>query len=135
MNQTRRPSMRARMRPRLAPLPPPPAIAVAGHRLHHRRRHPALRGSRRTVSTDTINTVLNADPTSFAPHEVKNADDYMASRLLFDTLVRRDENNKIVPGLATRWEITPTQGVFTIRERCHLLRRFPGHPEDRGPTP
>lgn len=68
------------------------------------------------ASTDTINTVFNADPTSFAPHEVKNADDYMASRLLFDTLVRRDENNKIVPDLATKWEITPTKGVFTIRE-------------------
>jgi peptide/nickel transport system substrate-binding protein len=67
------------------------------------------------VSTDTIRTVLNADPTTFAPVEVRNADDYMANRLLFSTLVRRDENNKIVPDLATKWDITPTQGTFTIR--------------------
>jgi peptide/nickel transport system substrate-binding protein len=67
------------------------------------------------VSTDTIRTVLNADPTSFAPVEVRNADDYMANRLLFSTLVRRDENNKIVSDLATKWDITPTQGTFTIR--------------------
>lgn len=66
-------------------------------------------------STDTIRTVLNADPTSFAPVEVRNADDYMANRLLFSTLVRRDENNKIVSDLATTWDITSTQGIFTIR--------------------
>jgi peptide/nickel transport system substrate-binding protein len=67
------------------------------------------------ASTDTIRTVLNADPTSFAPVEVRNADDYMANRLLFSTLVRRDENNTIVSDLATKWDITPTQGTFTIR--------------------
>lgn len=68
------------------------------------------------VSTDTINTVLSADPTSFAPVEVRNADDYMANRLLYSTLVRRDENNKIVSDLASKWDITPTQGTFTIRD-------------------
>lgn len=67
------------------------------------------------VSTDTIRTVLNADPTSFAPVEVRNADDYMANRLLFSTLVRRDENNQIVSDLATKWDVTPTEGTFTIR--------------------
>jgi peptide/nickel transport system substrate-binding protein len=67
------------------------------------------------VSTDTIRTVVNADPTSFAPVEVRNADDYAVNRLLFSTLVRRDENNKIVPDLATKWDVTPTQGTFTIR--------------------
>ncbi|MGO4610640.1 hypothetical protein AB4142_30375, partial [Variovorax sp. 2RAF20] len=60
------------------------------------------------ASTDTIRTVFNADPTTFAPVEVRNADDYMANRLLFSTLVRRDENNKIVSDLATKWDITPT---------------------------
>ncbi|WP_411374464.1 ABC transporter substrate-binding protein [Arthrobacter sp. MPF02] len=68
------------------------------------------------VSTDTIRTVVNADPTSFAPVEVRNADDYTFNRLLFSTLVRRDENNKIVSDLASKWEITPTQGTFTIRD-------------------
>ncbi|WP_427019264.1 ABC transporter substrate-binding protein (plasmid) [Pseudarthrobacter sp. P1] len=67
------------------------------------------------ASTDTIRTVFNADPTTFAPVEVRNADDYMANRLLFSTLVRRDENNKIVSDLATKWDITPTEGTFTIR--------------------
>lgn len=67
------------------------------------------------ASTDTIRAVVNADPTSFAPVEVRNADDYGINRLLFSTLVRRDENNQIVPDLATKWDITPTQGTFTIR--------------------
>ncbi|MDR7084180.1 peptide/nickel transport system substrate-binding protein [Arthrobacter ginsengisoli] len=67
------------------------------------------------VSTDTIRTVVNADPTSFAPVEVRNADDYAVNRFLFSTLVRRDENNKIVPDLASKWDITPTRGTFTIR--------------------
>ncbi|MCB5292988.1 ABC transporter substrate-binding protein [Arthrobacter sp. SO3] len=72
-------------------------------------------GAAGQASTDTIRTVINADPTSFAPVEVRNADDYGVNRLLFSTLVRRDENNKIVPDLATKWDITPTQGTFTIR--------------------
>ncbi|MBT2548863.1 ABC transporter substrate-binding protein [Arthrobacter sp. ISL-65] len=67
------------------------------------------------VSTDTIRTVVNADPTTFAPVEVRNADDFAFNRLLFATLVRRDENNKIVSDLASKWDITPTQGTFTIR--------------------
>ena len=67
------------------------------------------------ISTDTIRTVLSADPTSFAPVEVRNAYDYAVNRLLFSTLVRRDENNKIVSDLASKWDITPTQGTFTIR--------------------
>jgi peptide/nickel transport system substrate-binding protein len=72
-------------------------------------------GSPGQVSTDTIRTVLNAAPTTFAPVEVRNADDYAVNRFLFSTLVRRDENNEIVPALASKWEITPTQGTFTIR--------------------
>ena len=117
MNQTRQASVRARMRTVLPPATAAIAVALlATACTTGGATGGASKEAGGTVSTDTINTVLNADPTSFAPHEVKNADDYMASRLLFDTLVRRDENNTIVPGLATGWEITPTKGVFTIRE-------------------
>jgi len=68
------------------------------------------------ASTDTINTTFNADPTTFSPAQGRNADDYMAGRLLFDTLVRRGTDNSIVPNLASSWEVTPTRGVFTIGE-------------------
>ncbi|MCX2746854.1 ABC transporter substrate-binding protein [Arthrobacter sp. MI7-26] len=77
---------------------------------------PAGPASAAKMSTDTINTVLTSDPTTFDPAAVQNNDDYTVNRLLFDTLVRRDANNKIVGDLATDWKVTPTQGIFTIRK-------------------
>ncbi|WP_411733670.1 ABC transporter substrate-binding protein [Paeniglutamicibacter sp.] len=67
-------------------------------------------------STDTIRTVFTADPSTFSPFKVNAIDDYTASRFLFDTLVRRGADNQIVSGLASKWEIIPTKGVFTLRD-------------------
>jgi peptide/nickel transport system substrate-binding protein len=66
--------------------------------------------------TSTIRTAINAAPTTFTPWEVQNRDDYMISRLLFNTLVRRGTDNTIVPALATSWETTPTTAQLTLRE-------------------
>ncbi len=35
---------------------------------------------------------------------------------LYDTMVRRDLDGKIVPNAATSWEVTPSKGVFHIRD-------------------
>ncbi|MBK1789155.1 ABC transporter substrate-binding protein [Prauserella cavernicola] len=66
--------------------------------------------------TGTIQTAINAAPTTFSPWTAETRDDYDVSRLLFDTLVRRGADNKIVPALATSWESTPTEASFTIRD-------------------
>ena len=35
---------------------------------------------------------------------------------LYDTLLRRDLEGKILPGIAASWDVTPTKGVFTIKD-------------------
>lgn len=67
-------------------------------------------------STDTIRTVFSADPTTFAPNLGRNVNDYDFSRLLFSTLIVKGDNNELIPSLATEWDVTATEGVFTIRE-------------------
>lgn len=65
--------------------------------------------------TNTIRTAINAAPTTFTPWTAQTRDDYDVSRLLFNTLVRRGANNKIVPALASSWKATPTKATFTLR--------------------
>jgi peptide/nickel transport system substrate-binding protein len=67
-------------------------------------------------ATDTVRTTLSADPTTFSPLNSRSKDDYTLARYLFDTLVRRDEGGKVVGGLASKWEVSPTAGIFTIRK-------------------
>uniref|UniRef100_UPI003989B0F2 ABC transporter substrate-binding protein n=1 Tax=Mycetocola sp. TaxID=1871042 RepID=UPI003989B0F2 len=67
-------------------------------------------------STDTIRVAITGDPTTFAPHLGRNINDYDFSRLLFDNLISRGPDNALVPSLASEWGITPTGGVFTIRD-------------------
>lgn len=67
-------------------------------------------------ATSTIRTAINATPTTFAPWAVRNKDDYDMARLLFNTLVRRGADNQIVPALATKWKVSPTRAVFTLRD-------------------
>lgn len=67
-------------------------------------------------STDTINSLLNTDPSTFDPAKAHAADDYTVSRVLYDSLTRRDDDNKLAPGLAESWQTkSATDYVFTIR--------------------
>lgn len=65
-------------------------------------------------STDTIRTVFDADPKTFAAYEADSVDDQVVSQLLYDTLVKRGEGNKTIDGLASDWKVDPTSGTFTI---------------------
>lgn len=67
-------------------------------------------------STDTIRTALGTDPTTFNAAKANAKDDYEVARFLFDTLVRRDTNGKLIGGLATDWKSTATDATFTIRK-------------------
>jgi peptide/nickel transport system substrate-binding protein len=55
------------------------------------------------ATTDTINMALNTDPATFDPALAKAGDDYTTARLLFDTVVRKDADNKLVGGIASSW--------------------------------
>ncbi|UOD82909.1 ABC transporter substrate-binding protein [Paenarthrobacter ureafaciens] len=68
------------------------------------------------MSTDTIRTALNADPTTFNAAKANAKDDYEVARFLFDTVVRRDADGKFIGGLATEWKSTATNATLTIRK-------------------
>ncbi|MGP0225115.1 ABC transporter substrate-binding protein [Paenarthrobacter sp. NCHU4564] len=55
-------------------------------------------------STDTLNMSLSTDPSSLDPTLARSGDDYTMAPLLFDTILRKDENGAVVGGLATEWE-------------------------------
>lgn len=67
------------------------------------------------MTTDTVRAAFSADPTSFSPLLQRGRDDAFAQQLLYDTLIRRD-SGKLVPGLATKWDLSPTGGTITVRK-------------------
>lgn len=67
--------------------------------------------------TDTIRTTLLTDPSTFDPALSRATDDYTTARLLFDTLLRRDDDNRLVGGIASEWEaVDASNYVFTVRD-------------------
>ncbi|GAA0966179.1 ABC transporter substrate-binding protein [Frigoribacterium faeni] len=69
------------------------------------------------ASADSINATLGTDPGGFDPALARAADDYYVDRMLFDTLLRKDDDNQLVGGLATEWEATSASSyTFTIRD-------------------
>ncbi|MDI2132100.1 ABC transporter substrate-binding protein [Yinghuangia seranimata] len=62
-----------------------------------------------------VRTAFTSDPKSFDPAKGDNLNDYLSARLLYDTLVRRDDGGVLVPGLATSWSSTATSVDLTVR--------------------
>lgn len=52
---------------------------------------------------DTVTMSLNTDPATFDPALAKGGDDFTVARMLFDTVLRRDEGNTLVGGVASEW--------------------------------
>lgn len=71
------------------------------------------------TSTDTISMSLNTDPASFDPALAKGGDDFTVARLLFDTVVRRDDNNTLAGGIASKWS-TEDAAHYTLTIRDGL---------------
>ena len=64
----------------------------------------------------TLNVGLVSDPVTLDPLQSSSLYDRQIMLNIYDTLVRVDQNNKIVPDLATSWtNTTPTQITFTLR--------------------
>ncbi|WP_054686283.1 ABC transporter substrate-binding protein [Microbacterium sp. No. 7] len=63
-----------------------------------------------------LSLVLDADPNSFDPARATSGDAFVMNRMLYDTLLRLDDDG-IVGGLATQWDAqSATQYAFTIRD-------------------
>ncbi|WP_284748211.1 ABC transporter substrate-binding protein [Amycolatopsis sp. RTGN1] len=67
-------------------------------------------------SPDTLYMSLNTDPATFDPALAKGGDDYTVARMMFDTLVRKDQGNTLAPGIASHWSVEDAAHyTFTIR--------------------
>jgi peptide/nickel transport system substrate-binding protein len=76
----------------------------------------ACGGPASSDAQDTINMSLSTDPATFDPALAKAADDYTVARLLFDTVVRKDDGNKLAGGIASEWKaVDAAHYTFTIR--------------------
>lgn len=71
--------------------------------------------SKTGVSTTTLRTTLTADPTTFDAAKANAKDDYEVARLLFDSVVRKDDDGKLIAGIASSWKATPTHATLNIR--------------------
>ncbi|MCQ9388146.1 ABC transporter substrate-binding protein [Brevibacterium sp. 50QC2O2] len=67
--------------------------------------------------TDTIRTTTLADPNTFDPTKFAGASAYQTGGLLYGTLVYQDQNNTLVPGIASEFKIDdPKHQEYTIRD-------------------
>lgn len=65
----------------------------------------------------SVTVAIRLDVDSFDP--ITSLGDSAAGQMftfIYDTMVRRTIDGKIVPGVASKWEMTPSKGVFTIRD-------------------
>ena len=75
----------------------------------------ATTGGGDIVATDTIRTTIDI-PAGFDPTLAMSLPDFTLARQSYDSLVRKDEGGGVTGGIATKWDVTPTSGVFTIRD-------------------
>lgn len=67
--------------------------------------------------TGTVRTVFNADPSSFDPSQAQGQQSFQVASLLYDTLLRRESDAKLVGGLASKWTAESASAyTFTIRD-------------------
>jgi peptide/nickel transport system substrate-binding protein len=62
-----------------------------------------------------VRIALGSAPSSLNPLLLQTSDDVLLDSALYDTLVRIDEGGKVVPNLASSWQVTPTSIDFTMR--------------------
>ncbi|MFS4581791.1 ABC transporter substrate-binding protein [Phaeobacter sp. C3_T13_0] len=74
---------------------------------------------------------LAGEPSSLDPHLQWNPDSYYVYRNIFDNLVTRDNDGKIVPQIATSWtQVSDTELELTIREGVTFHDGTPLTPAD-----
>jgi peptide/nickel transport system substrate-binding protein len=70
----------------------------------------------RRPEPDTLVMIIESSPANLDPRVGTDAQSERIGKLIFDSLLARDEHFNLLPGLAERWEITdPTTYVFHLR--------------------
>jgi len=76
---------------------------------------------------DTLVAAIRSDPANLDPHNNSNWPCFIVEEVIFDRLIQKDENGKIVPMLATKWEVIDDLTVrFHLRDdvRWHNGEKF-----------
>ena len=66
---------------------------------------------------ESVTVAMRLDVDSFDPHT--SLGDSAAGQtfmFVYDTMVHRALDGTILPGVASKWDVTPSKGVFTIRD-------------------
>jgi peptide/nickel transport system substrate-binding protein len=78
---------------------------------------PALALLSQAVDAKPLRWASQGDPQTADPHSQNESLTNLFSAAVHDTLVMRDNNLKLVPGLATSWQqLNPTTWRFTLRQ-------------------
>jgi len=64
--------------------------------------------------SNTFRYPITQDPTSLDPAKVQDGDTIDALQQVFEGLVKWDENSKVVPNIAEKWEISPDGRTYTF---------------------
>src|SRR5580765_2160058 len=91
----------------------------------------ALAASAAAQTRDTLSVDLPADAATLDPHVQWDTDSYSIYRNIFDNLLTRDADGKIVPQIATAWRyVSDTVIDFDIRAGVTFHDGSPLTPED-----
>jgi peptide/nickel transport system substrate-binding protein len=63
-----------------------------------------------------VAVAMASDVTALDPHKGNVAADYMMGRMLYESLLHRDDGGKLVAGLASKWTATATSAELTLRD-------------------
>ena len=90
------------------------ALALAGCSAGNQSSSSSGGGSGQVVDGATFTMAVAGDPGALDPATAVNGSTNLLLSFAYDTLVHTDRNNKIVSGLATKWDVTPDSVTFTL---------------------
>jgi peptide/nickel transport system substrate-binding protein len=90
------------------------ALALAGCSASNQSSSTSGGGSGQVVDGATFTMAIAGDPGALDPATAVNGSTNLLLSFAYDTLVHTDRNNKLVSGLATKWDVTPTSVTFTL---------------------
>ncbi len=70
-----------------------------------------------TTNSNTLHYALTAEATTLDPATVQDGTTIDLLQCIFEGLVKWDEKNRIVPGMAEKWEISPDGKTYTFHIR------------------
>ena len=86
-----------------------------------------LGGCAKHPPADTVVMIIESGPTNLDPRVGTDAQSERIGKLIFDSLLRRDEHSQLQPMLAQTWEIAPDGLTYTFHLR-HDVRFHDGAP-------